>query len=136
MQMQRLRQTWPFQALGDETRFRVIRLLAAGGMPLSAGQVAMALNISPSGLSRHLQILEIAGLTRTEREGRKYYIGVCAAHPSVKSLCAAVLSMKDETGILAEDMARLYALPDTEAGPDPHSNSGSLGGSDLSGSLL
>lgn len=107
MQMMKLRQTWPFQALADETRFRIVRLLASAGVPLRAGQLASALNVAPNHLSRHLHILEAAGLTTTQRRGRAHYIGISASSRSNEPLCAAVLSMDDETGVFSEDTLRL-----------------------------
>lgn len=100
MQMSRLRVTWPFQALADETRFRVVRLISSTGVPLTAGQGAAALGIATNHLSRHLQILEAAGLTTTERRGRSHYIRITGIGGCNDSLCAAVLSMADDTGCL------------------------------------
>ena len=62
MQLSRMPCTWPFQALADESRFRVVRLLASMGTPLTAGQRAGALAYPPHHLSRHLHLLESAGL--------------------------------------------------------------------------
>lgn len=107
MQLSRLKVTWPFQALADETRFRVLRLIAASGLPLTVGQLAAILEIPGNHLSRHLQILEAAGLTVTERKGRSHYIRIVASGDARESLYSAVRSMADETGILSQDLTRL-----------------------------
>lgn len=60
-----------FAVLAQETRLKLVRLLAsrgASGMP--AGEVAAALKVAPSTLSFHLGALEQAGLVRSTRQGR------------------------------------------------------------------
>lgn len=118
--------TWPFQALADETRFRVVRLISSAGVSLPAGQVAAALGVAANHLSRHLQILEAAGVTTTERKGRLHYIGVTGIGGRNDSLCAAVLSMADDTGVLTQDLARLLSMKEQEGeSRDYSSESGS-----------
>lgn len=61
------------EALGDATRVAMLRLLRREG-EMFAGQVAAALGIHPSTVSRHFAQLEAAGLVRARREGSvKYY---------------------------------------------------------------
>jgi DNA-binding transcriptional ArsR family regulator len=60
-----------FAALADPTRRAIVeRLLAAG--ELSVGDVAAPFSISPPAITRHLQVLERAGLIerRVERQWR------------------------------------------------------------------
>jgi DNA-binding transcriptional ArsR family regulator len=104
-----MQETWPFQALGDETRFRVVRLLASSGDTFTAGQLAAALQKPPSHLSKHLQLLEIAGITEVVQQGSWHFIRVRPESRGVDSLCAAVLSMGDDAGLFAEDLGRLLA---------------------------
>lgn len=106
--------TWPFQALADESRFRVVRLLASMGAPLSAGQLSAALRCEPSHISRHLQVLESAGLVGVERVGRFHFISLRADGVN-ESLAAAVLRMPDHAGTLAGDLARLLDTPRSAA---------------------
>lgn len=110
MQLSRMPCTWPFQALADESRFRVVRLLASMGAPLSAGQLSAALRCEPSHISRHLQVLESAGLIGVERVGRFHFISLRADGVN-ESLAAAVLRMPDHAGTLAGDLARLLDAP-------------------------
>lgn len=107
MQFTRLRATWPFQALADETRLRVIRVLATADGPLTAGQLASVVASTPSHLSRHLQVLEIAKVTSTERRGRWHYISLSDFYAATGPLCAAVLALEDEDGVFSADMGRL-----------------------------
>lgn len=110
MQTAKFRQALPFQALGDETRLRVMRLLIAAAGPLRAGQLAETVGVPPSHLSRHLQILDAAGLTSTVRTGKTRYISARLANRENESLCAAVLALEDETQVFSEDVERLGRL--------------------------
>jgi DNA-binding transcriptional ArsR family regulator len=60
-----------FAALADPTRRAIIERLAASG-ELSVGDVASPFDISPPAITRHLQVLERAGLIerRSERQWR------------------------------------------------------------------
>lgn len=61
------------EALGDATRLAMLQLLRRQG-ELFAGQVAAALHLHPSTVSRHFAQLEAAGLVRSRKEGSvKYY---------------------------------------------------------------
>ncbi len=55
-----------FEVLGDETRRRVVELLAAVG-PQRAGKLAEAMGTSPATMSRHLRVLLDSGLVQDER---------------------------------------------------------------------
>lgn len=124
--------TWPFQALSDESRFRVVRLLASMGAPLSAGQLSAALRCEPNHLSRHLQVLEAAGLTRVERVGRFRFISL-RPEGANESLAAAVLRMPDRAGQLAGDLARLLGAPKSGPAPVDYSAGGVGGGTSSTG---
>lgn len=65
-----------FRALGDPNRLRVIDLLAEG--ELYAQEIVGRLGIAQSAVSRHLALLERAGLVRVRpRGGMKYYAVDC-----------------------------------------------------------
>lgn len=110
MQVFKLRATWQFQALADETRFRVVRLLVSAGVPLSAGQLATALGVAPNHLSRHLHVLETSGLTRTERKGKSHYIELTTDTSCSTPILEAVVSIPDESGIFALDLSRFVGV--------------------------
>ena len=60
-----------FAALSQETRLKLIRLLAtAGATGMAAGEIAARLSQQPSTLSFHLSALEQAGLVQSTRQGR------------------------------------------------------------------
>lgn len=112
----KLSATWPFQALGDETRFRVMRLLILSGAPLRAGQLATVVELPANHISKHLQILEIAGLTTTIRLGKVHYIGINSDRHCNGHLFSAILSMDDDKGTLTEDAERLRCILEAAGG--------------------
>jgi DNA-binding transcriptional ArsR family regulator len=57
-----------FAALSDSTRRRVLKRLARG--PATVGELAQPLEISLPAVSRHLKVLETAGLLERTIEGR------------------------------------------------------------------
>jgi DNA-binding transcriptional ArsR family regulator len=65
-----------FGALADPTRRAIVERLLAGG-ELSVGEVAARFDISPPAISRHLQVLENAGLIERRVEAQWRYIRAC-----------------------------------------------------------
>ena len=59
-----------YRALGDETRLRVIGLLAEVG-PMPVGELSTRVGLSQPLISWHLRILRLAGLIDTTRQGRE-----------------------------------------------------------------
>lgn len=59
-----------FAALGDETRLRVVSRLSEEG-PLSIARLTEGTHVSRQAVTKHLRVLEDAGLVRSEREGRE-----------------------------------------------------------------
>ena len=57
-----------FHALGDSTRRAMLERLSAG--PMSVSQLAQPFRMSLAAVVQHLQVLEEAGLVRTEKTGR------------------------------------------------------------------
>lgn len=58
-----------FAALGDETRLRLLLRLCAGG-PESIARLAEKSPVSRQAVTKHLRVLERAGLVRDRRRGR------------------------------------------------------------------
>lgn len=58
-----------FKALGDPTRLKIIKLIAATGNNLCVGIIAHKLEISQPAVSQHLKILKNAGLVEADRQG-------------------------------------------------------------------
>jgi DNA-binding transcriptional ArsR family regulator len=59
-----------YRALGDETRLRVIALLAEVG-PMPVNELSSRVTLSQPLISWHLRILRLAGLIDTTRHGRE-----------------------------------------------------------------
>ncbi|MEM7044607.1 MAG: metalloregulator ArsR/SmtB family transcription factor [Pseudomonadota bacterium] len=57
-----------FSALGDETRRAILQRLREGEQPLS--QLAAPFAMSQTGVTRHVRVLEDAGLVTVEKRGR------------------------------------------------------------------
>ena len=59
-----------YRALGDETRLRVISLLAEVG-PMPVNELSARVVLSQPLISWHLRILRLANLVETNRQGRE-----------------------------------------------------------------
>ncbi len=59
-----------YRALGDETRLRVIGLMADVG-PLPVRELSARIGLSQPLISWHLRILRLAGIIDTQRQGRE-----------------------------------------------------------------
>jgi len=59
-----------YRALGDETRLRMISLLAEHG-PMPVNELSARVALSQPLISWHLRILRLAGLLDTKRQGRE-----------------------------------------------------------------
>lgn len=60
---------FPFAALADPTRCRIVEMLAAGDLP--AGDIAARFDMTPPAVSQHLKVLRDAGLVRVRKERQK-----------------------------------------------------------------
>ncbi len=65
-----------FAALSDPTRRAIVSRLARG--PARVTDVADRFPISLNAVSKHLKVLERAGLLRRRREGREHYLNLRA----------------------------------------------------------
>lgn len=67
-----------YRLLGDPTRLRV--LLACLPAPIAVGDIAKAVNASPSLVSHHLRLLRAARLVRGTRQNRQVFYQTADAH--------------------------------------------------------
>lgn len=67
-----------FRLLGDPTRLKVI--LACLNEARAVGDIADALEVSPSLVSHHLRLLRAARLVRAERHGREVHYTAADEH--------------------------------------------------------
>ena len=59
-----------FAALGDRTRLRIVARLCSGG-PMSITRLTSGSRVTRQAISKHLRVLEAAGVVRTKRRGRE-----------------------------------------------------------------
>ena len=59
-----------FRALGDETRLRLVFRLC-GGSPMSITRLTAGSNVTRQAITKHLHVMEKAGLVRSRRRGRE-----------------------------------------------------------------
>lgn len=59
-----------FDALSDETRLRIVRVLLEAQTPMCVCEIMDSLSEPQYHISRHLKILENAGIVERERKGR------------------------------------------------------------------
>ena len=58
------------QLLGDQTRFKMFKILLSG-REMCVSEIAEALNISVPAVSQHFRIFELVGLVDKQRYGQK-----------------------------------------------------------------
>jgi DNA-binding transcriptional ArsR family regulator len=59
-----------FAALGDETRLRLVLRLCDGG-PMSITSLTSGSKVTRQAITKHLRLMEDAGLVRSKRHGRE-----------------------------------------------------------------
>jgi DNA-binding transcriptional ArsR family regulator len=112
-----------FHALGDATRRRMVQALAAGER--SVGELAAPFDMSLAAASKHIKVLESAGLIRREIRGRTHVCRLDAAPladaqawlASYERFWTSRLDALDRL-LRAED-ARAAATRDPEPDPKP-----------------
>ena len=67
-----------FRLMGDPTRLRVI--LTCLKEPISVGEIAVRLMLSPSLVSHHLRLLKAARVLRGERRGKQIFYSALDEH--------------------------------------------------------
>ena len=95
-----------FRALGDETRLRIVALLAHG--ELCVCHLEKALDLSQPNVSRQLGILRAAGVVDCRRDGTwMYYSLVEQEHSAVESVLATLAKAFGAERALHSDHAKL-----------------------------
>lgn len=95
-----------FQALADETRLRIIRLLATTREDACLCELVDSLQEPAYKLSRHLKILRQAGLLSAQKDGRWVYHCLVSKPPYLKKLTATVCALPDSDLVFQADLAR------------------------------
>jgi len=95
-----------FQALADETRLRIIRLMTTTAEEACLCELVDSLQEPAYKLSRHLKILRQAGLLSSQKDGRWVYHKVVLEPEYLDSLYVTVRSLPDPDRIYQADLAR------------------------------
>ena len=95
-----------FQALADETRLRVIRLMAVTGEESCLCELVDSLLEPSYKLSRHLKILRQAGLLASHKEGRWVYHRLLKEPAYLEHLFSTVQALPDPNGVYHADLER------------------------------
>lgn len=94
-----------FKALGELTRFRIVRLLLRTKKEICGCEFVDSLEIPQYNLTKHIDILIHSGLIKEKKEGRWVYYSACPENsPFCKTICEGILKAKDK--IYDEDLAR------------------------------
>lgn len=96
------------RAAGEETRLRVLRLLTFG--ELNVRDLTRILNQSQPRVSRHLKLLDDAGLIRRYREGNWVYCRLADAGPSAGLLRGILEKLPQGEPTFVRDKTRLDAV--------------------------
>lgn len=95
-----------FKALGDDTRLRIVALLAHG--ELCVCHIETALRISQPNTSRHLALLRIAGVVEPRREGNWIYYSLAEQlDDRCKRQLRLLVTTFGKQQVLRQDVARL-----------------------------
>jgi ArsR family transcriptional regulator, arsenate/arsenite/antimonite-responsive transcriptional repressor len=95
-----------FRALGDETRLRMVALLAHG--ELCVCHLEQALGLSQPNASRHLAILRAAGVVDHRRDGSWIYYRLAEQqHEAVQTVLATVAATFGAERTIKADHVRL-----------------------------
>jgi DNA-binding transcriptional ArsR family regulator len=107
--------TATFHALGDATRRQMLRELAGGER--TVGQLAAPFAISLAAASKHIKVLEHAGLLRREVRGRTH---LCRLEPEPLASASAWLSFYERFWTDRLDaLERLLRQEDQRRSPSP-----------------
>lgn len=90
-----------FKALSDSTRVSLLGCLVKCGRACSVGEIAECCSVDLSVVSRHLRMLERAGLISSEKKGRvvSYRVRYAEWSRALRDLAAAIESCCPEGGV-------------------------------------
>lgn len=95
-----------FQALADETRLRIVHLLATTDEEACLCELVDSLSEPAYKLSRHLKTLRQAGLLSSYKDGRWVYHRLARAQSYLEKLFETVYDLPDPDQVYAADRAR------------------------------
>ncbi len=98
------------KALDNESRLRILLSLRDGEVCLC--QLVELLELAPSTVSRHVDLLRQAGLVEMRKDGRWHYYRLAerGAPPAVREAIRWVSRSLDEDSVITADAARLASV--------------------------
>lgn len=110
MAIETLPEVKALKALGDETRIRAV--LALRDHELCVCQIVELLELAPSTVSKHLQILKEAGLVESRKKGRwvHYRLSESDARGMPNAALNMILATAQNTQMAKADKQRLKKL--------------------------
>ena len=99
-----------FEALSSTPRRKILAYLS--GTDLTAGEIAARFEMSKPAISKHLQILENAGLVRSEKRGQFVHYSLVAdnlvntLHGFIQNVCPVSAPLKKESARLKARRAK------------------------------
>ncbi len=98
------------KALADEGRARVVAALADGELCLC--QIVEVLGLSPSTVSKHMSILQQAGLIERRKDGRWHYYRLAGRHalPVVRDAIRWTLKSLENQKVIVTDARTLCGV--------------------------
>tara|TARA_R110002111_G_scaffold151518_1_gene218176 strand:+ start:166 stop:531 length:366 start_codon:yes stop_codon:yes gene_type:complete len=102
------------KALSDETRVRALMSLSEG--ELCVCQIIEVLGLSPSTVSKHMSILQGAGLVVRRKDGRWHYYRLAGrdATPEVRQALRWTINALDAEKTIADDAKALCCIRQTD----------------------
>jgi ArsR family transcriptional regulator, arsenate/arsenite/antimonite-responsive transcriptional repressor len=98
-----------FKALGDETRVRIVALLAH--QELCVCHIEVALRLSQPNASRHLAILRSAHVVEARREANWIYYSIASQEdPGRRTQLRTLVNSFAKSEMLKKDVARLLEI--------------------------
>jgi len=95
-----------FQALADETRLRIIRLMVTTSEEACLCELVDSLQEPSYKLSRHLKILRQAGLLSSQKDERWVYHSLVSKPLYLETLYATIYALPDPDQIYQADLER------------------------------
>lgn len=99
-----------FQALSDETRLRIVRLLAESCEEACLCDLTDSLLEPEYNLSKHLKILRQAGLLSATKEGRWVYHKITEGDKSLDLLLESIRRLRDSEKVFDLDLKRFKRI--------------------------
>ncbi len=95
-----------FKALSDDTRLRIVWVLARASFPLCVCEIIDSLDESQCNISRHLTVLKASGLVHEEKDGRWVFYSLLPPTSKFQELIHQAVSALPKD-LLSKDSERL-----------------------------